>query len=56
MCCECKMMLRDGEVRLQQGLKERRESLRGCGDRDKTVSDLHKVITGATAEAENYGT
>ncbi len=55
MCCDCKIMLRDGAVRLWQGLKERRESVRGCGGTDKTMSDPHKVITGATEEAENCG-
>lgn len=55
MCCDCKIMLRDGAVRLWQGLKERRESVRGCGGTDKTMSDPHKVITGATEEAKNCG-
>lgn len=55
MCCDCKIMLRDGAVRLWQGLKERRESVQGCGGIDKTMSDPYKVITGATEEAENCG-
>ncbi len=55
MCCDCKIMSRDGAVRLWQGLKERRESVQGCGGTDKTMSDPHKVITGATEEAEHCG-
>ncbi|KAI2657833.1 E3 ubiquitin-protein ligase FANCL [Labeo rohita] len=47
MWCDCKIMLRDGAVRLWQGLKERRERVRGCGGTDKTMSDPHKYPTEA---------